>query len=468
MLRLSGVDAAFLALETPENHMHVMATFVFDPAATEAGFTVETVRDLVADRLDILPPFRRRIVQVPFQLDHPIWIEDPDFDLEYHVRRAGVSAPGGWAELAELTAEIAGRPLDRTRPLWELWVVDGLEQGHVAMIAKVHHACIDGVSGVELMAALFDLEPDPAPRDAEDAWEPDRVPTELELLLGSIPSIATRPGLAVRAVGNVTRSALKVGQRIRDGQATAGVPFAAPRTSLNGPITPHRKVAFASIPLDDVKRVKNVFGVTVNDVVLAVCAGALRSFLEAGDELPDRPLVAALPTSVRSEDHRGTMGNQLSAMFTELPTQLADPVERLHAVRSVTNGAKQIHDEIGGSTIHDWAEIAAPQLFSQGIRFYRQFAAQFPMHNVMVSNVPGPPFTVYCAGARLVSLYPMGPIFHSAALNITVMSYLGSVGFGLLACRETVPGVHVIAGYVPEAFAELLAAADELDAAPGG
>jgi diacylglycerol O-acyltransferase / wax synthase len=462
MQRLTGLDAAFLALETPSTHMHVMATMVLDPSDVPGGFTVETMRKLIADRLPRLEPFRRRVVEVPFGLHHPVWVEDPDFDLDYHVRRAALPAPGGLDELAELTAEIAGRPLDRRRPLWELWVVEGLERGHVAIIAKMHHAAIDGVLGVDLMTEIFDLERHPAPKPPpEHAPQPDRVPSDAELLVGAVTSIARQPLHAYRAVRNLTASAVRLVQRLRSEPVSAGVPLTAPPSPLNGVLTPHRRVALSSVPLADVKEVKQAFGVTVNDVVLAVCAGALRRYLEMRGRVPDKALLAAIPASVRTPDDRGVMGNRVSAMFATLATQLDDPVDRLFAARDVMSGAKVVHEDIGGNTLHEWAEVAAPVLFSRGMRLYERLleGRHRPIINLIVSNVPGPSFPLFCAGARLVSLYPLGPLLAGTGLNITVLSYLDSVGFGMIGCREIVPELGAIAAAVPDALGELLKAA---------
>ncbi len=464
MERLTGLDAAFLALETPASHMHVMATMVLDPSEVPGGFTVDTVRALIAERLPRLEPFRRRVVEVPFGLYHPVWIEDPDFDLEHHVRRVAVPAPGGLEELADLTADIAGRQLDRTRPLWQMWVVEGVEHGHVGLIAKMHHAAIDGALGVELMSQLFDLEPTPPPQEPPELESPrDRVPSDIGLLLGSVTSMARQPLLMLRATRKLVRSAFRVVQRVRTQNVTAGVPLTAPRSPLNGVLTPHRMVALTTVPLSDIKEVKQAFGVTVNDVVLAICAGALRRYLEETGEVPEKPLLAAIPASVRTEDQRGGVGNRVSAMFATLATQLDDPVERLFAVREVMSGAKQVHDDIGGQTLTEWAEVAAPALFSRGIRIYERLleGRHPPIINLVVSNVPGPSFPLYCAGARLVSLFPLGPLLAGAGLNITVLSYLDSVGFGLIGCRELVPDIERIASKVPDALAELQKAAQE-------
>jgi WS/DGAT/MGAT family acyltransferase len=463
--RLTGLDAAFLALETPSNHMHVMAVAVLDPGELPGGFDAATLRRLIESRLDQLPPFRRRIVRVPFGLHHPLWVEDPDFDLDYHVRQAAVPAPGGPRELAELVGEVAGRPLDRDRPLWQMWVAEGLEHGHVAIIAKVHHAAIDGASGVEVLAHLVDLEPTPVPESVERAreeWRSERVPHDVEMIGASLVSIARQPRRMARAVVHLGKSLVRLGTRIRSENVHAGVPFTAPRLQWNAMITPHRQVAFTTLPLDDVRRVKEAFGATVNDVVLAVLSGALRRYFVERDELPDKPLVAVIPTSVRSQDEK-QLGNRVSAMFTQLATDRDDPVDRLTEVRQTMTGAKQVHADIGGNTLEEWAELAAPAVLARGARLYGQLRLADrhpPIYNLIVSNVPGPQFPLYIGGARLVDMYPMGPVFDGAGLNFTAMSYRDQVDIGFMACREAVPELWRLAGEIPEALAELVKAVE--------
>jgi WS/DGAT/MGAT family acyltransferase len=326
----------------------------------------------------------------------------------------------------------------------------------------MHHAAIDGVLGVDLMTEIFDLEPRPAPTPPPDL-EPAReqLPSDFGLLLGAVASIARQPLSVFRAARNLTRSAMRVAQRLRSEPVSAGVPLTAPSTPLNGVLTPHRRVAFTSVPLAEVKEVKQAFGVTVNDVVLAVCAGALRRYLDRRGKVPDKALLAAIPASVRTQDEQGVMGNRVSAMFATLATQLDDPIDRLFAARDVMSGAKLVHEDIGGNTLYEWAETAAPVLFSRGMRLYERLleGRHPPIINLIVSNVPGPTFPLYCAGARLVSLFPLGPLLAGTGLNITVLSYLDSVGFGLIGCREIVPDIDVIAAAVPDALAELVKAA---------
>lgn len=466
MERLSGLDASFLYFETPTNHMHVAAVMVFDPSTMSDGYSFQRVRDFIASRLHLIPQFRRRLVPVPFNLAHPIWIEDPDFDLDYHVRRIGAPAPGGPHELADLAGDIASRQLDRQRPLWEIWVIEGLQHGHVGVVAKMHHCTVDGVSGANLMVHLFDLTPEPSTPEPT-VWQPERKPSDLELVAYAMRSRLRRQAKMFQVLPDVTRAAISVARRRRDRSTPSGAtPLTAPRTSFNASVTPHRKVAFTTVPLADVKLVKNTFGTTVNDVVLAICAGALRRYLQRGEELPDRPLVATCPISVR-DDERGGAGpgsNKVSAMFVSLPTNLSDPVERLLAIRESTKGAKEEHKAVGARMLQELGELAAPTLFSLAARLYSsmKLADRHPVaHNLVVSNVPGPPIPLYFAGARLVALHPLGPIFDGAGLNITVLSYLDTIGFGFMACRELIPQLWELVAAVEESAAELKKAADK-------
>jgi WS/DGAT/MGAT family acyltransferase len=463
MQRLTGLDAAFLALETPTAHMHVLGVAVLDPSTAPPGRFADRVRALLEARLHLVPPLRRRLVEVPLGLHVPVWIDDPDFDLDYHVRRAALPSPGGPRELEAFVADVASRPLDRRHPLWEAYIVEGLERGHVAFVTKLHHAMIDGASGVEILGALFDLSPDAAlePLQPPEDWQPERVPGESEMLGRAFVAIAQRPAKIVRAVTNFAPGVVRAVRRARDEALDVALPLTAPRLAMNRTITAHRTINFATVSLADVKAVKNALGVTVNDVLLAIVTGAMRGYLDRRGELPDRPLVASIPASVRDEGEH-ELGNKISSMFASLPVEIADPIECVHAVARSMVGAKHMHEEVGGSTLQDWAEVAAPALFSRAMRFYSRMRVGErlrPVINLIVSNVPGPPWPLYFAGARLVSLHPLGPIFDDCGLNVTVISYLDHVDFGFLACRELVPDLERLALIVPDALAELRKAA---------
>jgi diacylglycerol O-acyltransferase / wax synthase len=466
MHRLTGLDATFLYLETPNNHMHVAGTAIFDPSTVPGGYSFERLKELVASRLHLLPPFRWRLVTVPFELHHPLWIEDPDFDLDYHVRRAALPAPGGPRELAAFAGEVMGRQLDRSRPLWEMWVIEGLEGGMIGSITKTHHAAIDGVSGAELIVNLLDFQPEPAEVPPPDEpWRPDRIPTDAELVGYAMTSLARQPISAAKAVRRTASAALNLRRRNRQPDVTPPpAPFSAPDTSINTAITPHRNFSMATVSLDDVKMIKNTFGCTVNDVVLGICAGALRRYFDKRDEEFDAPLVAMVPISVRAEDQKGAMGNRVSSMLTNLATDIDDPVERLRIINQGTRHAKDQDKAIGADVLTDWAEFAAPAVAARAARLYSRTKLanrHRPIFNVTISNVPGPPFPLYMDGARLTAYYPMGPIMDGGALNMTVMSYIDDLNFGLHGCPEVVPEIWDIADGVTDAFEELRAAADK-------
>lgn len=464
MKRLTGMDATFLYLETPAAHMHVAGTYIYDPGDRSPQEVFDKIRSGLEERLHLLPPYRQRLVTVPFDIHHPLWIEDPDFDLDYHLRRAALPSPGGKRELAELAAAEHARPLDRSRPLWEMVVVEGLEDGNIAVVAKTHHAAIDGASGVDITVNLLDIEPDPAPvPPPETPWKPDRIPSDFELLGWALSSLSRQPIAAVKAARRTAEAALRVRRRNRQPDVSAPpAPFSAPRTSINGAITPHRSFGMTEVSLDDVKEIRRALGGTVNDVVLALCSGALRRYFHARGETLDRSLLAMCPISVRTVEQKNTMGNQVSAMLVSLASDIDDPVERLAAIRAETPEAKEQANVIGADTLSNWAEFAAPAVAARAARLYsrtRAASRHRPPFNTVISNVPGPNIPLYMAGSKLVAWYPMGPIADGQGLNMTVMSYLGTIHFGLVACPELIPDVHALADFIPEALDELLAAA---------
>jgi WS/DGAT/MGAT family acyltransferase len=466
MKRVAGMDAAFLYLETPSMHAHVVGTIVLDPGTAPEPFTVERVAALLRDRIHLLEPFRRRLAWVPFNLTHPVWIEDPDFDIEAHIHRTSLRAPGSMRELAELVGDIASRPLDRSRPLWELWVVDGLAEGDVAMVTKMHHAAIDGVTGADIMAHLFDLSPDaPAPAPPEQPWVPDQVPNDLTLLADAVRHVVANPVRLAKTMRRTVRTVVDVMQQRRSAGDAEGpspaLPFMAPRTKWSASITPHRVVAFGNARLDDLKLVKTAFGTTVNDVVLAACTITLRDYLVAHDDLPDMPLICSVPVSVHGRTESDSV-NQVSAMFVRLPVDLADPVQVLQAIHAETKAAKVMHDAVGADTLQDVAQFIPPTVFNQAMRLYsslRLADRHRPVHNLVISNVPGPPIPLYAAGARVKGVIPFGPLLEGAGLNITVLSNMGNVDFGVIGCRELVPDIWDIADGFVTAVAALRAAA---------
>jgi WS/DGAT/MGAT family acyltransferase len=458
MQRLSGLDASFLYLETPSSYMHVAGLMVLDPTTAPRTWTFEEVREMMAERLHLAPPFRRRLVEVPFGLHHPVWIEDPDFDLDFHLHHIAVPPPGASKQLAALAEEIVARPLDRQRPLWEAWIIEGLENGYIAVLTKTHHAAIDGVSGNEMTLAMLDTEPEGRPVEP-DPWKPEHVPNDFELLGYAMSSLARQPVKLASSLGRSTAVAFNLTRRNRDADiAPPPAPFTAPRASWNHALSRHRSYAMTTLSLDDAKVVKNAFGTTLNDVVMAMCAGSLRAYLDARGEKHDQSLVAMVPMSVRTTDQSGAGGNRISSMLASLATTIDDPVERLLAISAGMRQAKDQQNAIGASTLQDWAEFAAPAVAGRAARAYARYRLadrHRPIFNLTISNVPGPPFPLYSAGARVVANYPMGPINDGAGLNITVLSYMNQLDFGVVTCRDLIPDAWAIADGLGGALAEL-------------
>jgi WS/DGAT/MGAT family acyltransferase len=467
MQRLSGMDASFLYTETPTGHMHVTGVIIADTGAMDGEYEFDRIKQMLRSRLHLMPIFRRRVVEVPFSIDHPLWVEDPDFDLDRHVHRVRLTPPGGRAELAELVGDLASRPLDRSRPLWEMWVAEGAEDGTVALITKMHHAAIDGVTGADLMSQLFDFAPDsPDPEPAAEPWVPDEVPNDTRLFADSVVSWASDPFRAVRAAARTVSSIAAVAQTAigheGDGPAPA-LPFTAPRTSFTRSLTPHRSVAFGQADLDDFKAVKNAFDCKINDVVLATCSVALRSYLIDHDDLPDQPLVVMCPVSVHGEGGETEGTNLVSSMAVHLPVDVEDPVEQLELIREGTKAAKEMQNAMGADLLQDITQFAPPVLFNQAMRLYTESGLadrHRPVQNGVISNVPGPPIPLYVAGAEVVAVYPLGPLIEGAGINITVISNRGNMDFGIIACPELAPDIHTVAGAWEAAVAGFREAAE--------
>lgn len=458
MERLSGLDAFFLYIETPAMHTHVALTAVLDPSTMPGGYSFEAIRQHFAERVHLVRPFRKKVVEVPLRVHHPVWVDDTDFDIDRHLKRVAVPAPGGLRELSELVGHIASIQLARNKPLWEVWVIEGLADGRIAFVAKVHHSAMDGASGAELLPAFLDLEPQPSDRVEPPPFRPSAAPDEWELFGASAieraRSLASLPSLVRSTVQSITR----IRRDRRETQNAAGTPLTAPPTVLNGPITPQRSVAFARVPLDRVKEIKNAYGATVNDVLMATCALAMRRYLEGCKDLPDEPLVTACPVSVRTEDQRGEQNNRLSVMFTKLHTDIADPVACLLATQRTASAAKTEHELIGPYTLGAWAELADPMAARVASTIYSNAnlaARHRPALSFILSNIPGPPFPVYLAGAEMERAYPMGPVLEGAGLNVTMLSYRDSVDFGFLGATELLPDIWDLAEAVPVAFEEL-------------
>lgn len=480
MKQLSSLDAQFLAMESGGTYGHVGALGMFDPSTAPGGtLTSDDLAAVVAGRIDQLPPFHQRLVRVPLGLDHPYWIEDPNFDLGFHIRDTAVPPPGDERQLAETVSRIFARPLDRRRPLWELYVIHGIADGKIGLLTKVHHAAADGVSGAEILGVLFDLEPDcPPEQNPGKSFAPERRPSELEMLgrgllglprqplraLQSLPSalaaLPAMPGQAMMpGVPTLQRTLANVQRRLggdKDAQLVEVRSSRAPRTRFNGKVSPHRRFAFGSLALDDIKALKDEVGIKVNDVVVALCASAVRDWMLERGELPKEPLVALVPVSVRTTEEKGTYGNKVTGMILPIPTDVEDPRERLMRAHKVLTRAKGETQGLPASLMTDVSNFLPPAIFTRASRVALEITGRFrPALNLIVSNVPGPKVPLYCAGAEMLSYFPVSVVTDGVGLNITVMSYRDRVDFGIVVDHDMVDDAWSFADAMHAALEEL-------------
>lgn len=491
MRQLSGIDVSFLNMETSCTYGHVSSMNIFDPTGVPGGAGVDVTKQLILERLDRLAPFRRRLVEVPFGLDLPYWVDDPHFDIDYHVRHHAVPPPGTPEQLGEVISRIQGRALDRRRPLWELYVIEGVDGGtRIAQLTKIHHAAIDGASGALMLAALLDLDPSARPTGEVADWDPELIPSDAELFERTIAeylrrpekmirlsvrtlrelSVATRSG-GLRALADLIAQPMPgpmgslVRRRLRETSGTdvdrppALPPTSAPRTPWNHQISPHRRFAFTSLPLDDAKRIRRAVGCTFNDVVMAVCSGALRRYLLHHGGLPEESLIALVPVSVRSGEEDDTYQNRVSFLLADLATNEQDPAARLSRVRASLDRAKEDFRAIPAESLQDFTQFAPPAIAARAMRMYSRLRIadrMNPPFNLIISNVPGPGVPLYSAGARLEHFYPVSALADGQGLNMTVQSYDGKLDFGFIADRELVPDVWLLTELLAESMEELL------------
>lgn len=463
MRQLSSLDAQFLNMESGRTYGHVGSLVLFDPSTAPGGqVSSDDLARVVAGRIDQLPPFHQRLVPVPLGLDHPYWIEDPSFDLGFHIRDTAVPPPGDDRRIAETVARIFARPLDRTRPLWEVYLIHGIAGGRVGILTKVHHAAVDGISGAEILGVLFDLEPDcPAEQDTGPSWQPERCPSELEMLGRGLLGMTRQPVRALRslpsaipALPNFPGAAVVPGmpllQRARAGaqkalgseQDTELVDVRAtraPKTRFNGKVSAHRRFSFGSLSLDDLKAIKRELHIKVNDVVVGLCATAVRNWMLERGELPDEPLVALVPVSVRTAEERGTFGNKLTGMILPIPTDVEDPRERLMRAHEVLKRALGQTQGLPASLMTDVSNFLPPAIFNRAARLALEVTAGIrPALNLVISNVPGPPVPIYCAGAKMLAHHPISVVTDGVGLNITVTSYEDRLDFGIVVDHDMV------------------------------
>ena len=458
--RLTAIDASFLAQEGSDAHMHVGAVMIFDGPPPE----YEALCDHVRTRLHLVPRFRHKLAFPPLETGRPLWVDDPSFNLEYHVRDTALPTPGSEAQLRALAARVHSQALDRSKPLWEMWLVQGLEGGRFALVSKTHHALVDGVAGVDLATVLFDLSPVPAAVEhPAEPWTPRPTPGGLELAARGVRGLVRLPlaatGRAADAASHpaealhATREALEgLGELVWAGLNPA------PETPLNVEIGPHRRLVWVRHELADFKRVKNALGGTVNDVVLAVVAGALQKWLRSrGVSTEGLELRALVPVSIRARGDQLQLGNRIAAMRGPLPVYVEDPVARLRVVRQAMDGLKESKQALGAEVLAGMQALAPPTIFAQASRV--NFSTR--LFNLLVTNVPGPQLPLYVLGRPLRDLFPIAFLPHRHALAVAIMSYDGGMDFGLLGDYDAMPDLEAMGTMVGASLAELLAAAGE-------
>jgi len=458
--RMAGMDAAFLYMETPSMHMHVVGVLVLDPGDAPGGFTLEKLTRVLAERIHLIPPLRRRLLPSPAGIDHPLWIEDPDFDLSAHVRSAPAPGPMSWTDLEHFAGDVAARQLDRSRPLWEMWLADLEGDAGVALVTKLHHSMMDGGAGADLMASIFDLTPDGdgvAPPDA--AWVPDAVPSPRRQVTGSMTSLVARQRHVPAALAHTASSVAGTARTwLSERRAGTSLPLTAPSTIFNGSLTPRRSVSMTKVDLDTVLAIRRAFGTTVNDVVLAASATALRNYLLARGGLPRRDLVAAVPVSARRPDDDRDLVNKVSNMMVPLPLRPDDAGERLVAVHANSASSKAMQSAFGPDSLQELTGFTLPPVMTAMARLYSGLGlARFhpPVLNLVISNVPGPPIDLYCAGAKVTGIFPMGPVMEGSGVNITVLSEARHLNVGIMACPDLLDDVDELGRGFVEAIDEL-------------
>lgn len=456
--RLTALDTSFLHLEHGGAHMHVAAVMTFEGAAP----AYEDVVDAILGRLHLVPRYRQRLAFVPFGQGRPRWVDDPYFNPHYHIRHTALPAPGGDRELERLAARIFGQRLDRNKPLWEMWLVDGLEGDRFGFIAKTHHALVDGISGIDIVSVLFDLTPDGAPpTEPSQPWLPRPVPSRSQLLAEALVERATVPAEVTRGLRALVRRPRQVAGKLAAaavgvGELALGGLSPAPSTPLNVDIGPHRRYTWVDADLSAVRAVKRALDGTVNDVVLSAVALSLGRWLRDRGVLTDGlTLRAMVPVSVRADAQRGALGNLVATIWVPLPVGLEDPGACFAAVHAATEHLKASGQAVGAERLTQLADFAPPTILHQAARL--QPRQRF--FNVVVTNVPGPQVPLYLLGHRLIGLYPVVPLAQRLALGIAVMSYNGRMGFGLLGDYDAMADLHALADHLRDALADLQRAA---------
>lgn len=471
MQQLSGQDASFVYLETPHTPMHIGSVAIYDPSTAPGGFVrFKDILNFISSRLDGARSFRQRLVRVPFDIDHPYWIEDPEFDIEFHVRHIALPKPGDWRQLCIQVARLHARPMDLTKPLWEFTIVEGLDNieglppGCFAMISKVHHAAIDGMSGVEMSAAVHDLDPDMKPRATKDDWKPEAAPSTADLLARSYINSLKQPMRWMETIGRTLPGIGRLAAQAAKGEVSLGNTRMAPKTRFNNKVGPHRVFDAVSLQLADVRAIKNaVPGATVNDVVLTIVGGALRQYLLDKKELPKETLTAMAPISVRAEGEKDSLGNLVSAMVVPLGTNIADPLERLRQVHDAAVNSKAMTNAVGARTLTDYSQLIPAGLSGLAARLYTRIGAanaHAPVYNTVVTNVPGSRVPLYFCGAKLVGMFGTAPVFDGMGIINPIYSYGDTIAISFTGDRDALPDPEVYADAIRASFTALKDAVD--------
>ncbi len=477
MRQLQGMDASFVALETRNSPMHIGSILVYNPETAPGSFVrFKDILQFIGERAQLSRTMRQRLVRVPLDLDYPYWVEDPDFDLEFHVRHVALPQPGDWRQLCIQAARIFARPLDLERPPWEFTVVEGLDnvpgvaKGSFAMVTKVHHAAIDGMSGIDLMEALHTLRPTDPPPSKPDTWRPERIPTAIELLGKSYFNALTNPLKQLEVAAKAAPSLAKAIKGLVVKDFTVSADMIAPKSRFNRTISPHRVVEGRSFKLADIKAIRSLAeGAKVNDVFLAIIGGAMRRYLLAKDDLPKKTLTAMAPISVRSSGEKGDMGNQVAAMIAPLGTHIEDPAERLAFVFSQTANSKAMSDAIGARNMTEMSKVSPALFMALGAQLYTRLGLAnrgvAPPFTTVVTNVPGPPVPIHFAGARLESMMGLLCLTDGLGLGHVVQSYCDEATIAFTADRELLPDPDFYVKCIEDSFTELLAATRQAPAA---
>lgn len=466
MLQLSGQDASFVYMETPSTPMHIGSIAIYDPSTAPGGFVrFKDILAFIESRLGGARSFRQRLVRVPFDLDHPYWIEDPDFDLEYHVRHIALPRPGDWRQLCIQAARLHARAMDLSKPLWEFTVIEGLDNipglppGCFALVSKVHHAAIDGMSGVEMTAAVHDLSPDKANRFDDTDWRPEAKPGIGDLLIKGYFNALRQPQKYLETVARTVPGLARLASEVSKGELSVAGARTPPKTRFNVPVSAHRVFDAAPFALADIRAIKDAMpGATVNDAILTIIGGALRKYLEAKNELPAESMTAMAPISVRGEGEKAALGNLVSAMVVSLGTHIADPRARLEHVHRDTVNSKGLTNAVGARTLTQYSELIPSGLAGLGARLYTRLGAanaHAPMFNCVATNVPGSRVPLYFVGARMVAMYGLGPVFDGMGLINTIYSYVDTIAISFTSDRDIMPDPENYAAALKASFAEL-------------